>query len=383
MSENTSSKIDVINGLRGLSILGVLYHHSLAYYTPPGWRGIEAGGLSLSPIPFLANGWMSVNLFFLLSGFVLYLPYAQGARRLETRSDLAAFYKRRWLRLMPLFYFCLAVSWIFFYHPHPVQPRDWLDLLILGSTGFVFSERLFFPPCNWVLWSLGVEIWFSLVFPLLVVAVKRIGWWRLLTGVCLLALGVRFWGTWADPNPRLSPYLNYIKDSLAGRLDDFAVGMLLAFLFLRAGKAVTLGRRYSRVLVMAGFLICVAASVMWDNIVLGRISWIVKPFTNLVLDAGLGLLLWGALGLPPGLWRGLLECRPLQVVGMMCYSLYVWHMIVIYRVVAQPAYFDAVHMITSLVLLLIVAGLTYRYIEFGHVRDWRGLFLWPRPARSS
>ncbi len=62
-----------INGLRGIAILAVVWHHlSFALVpTPPHLWGMPTE-------PVLWNGWMGVNLFFILSGFVLYLPYAMG-----------------------------------------------------------------------------------------------------------------------------------------------------------------------------------------------------------------------------------------------------------------------------------------------------------------
>src|SRR6266436_3965033 len=54
--------------------------------------------------PLLTNGSTGVNLFFVLSGFVLSLPFAAGDRPLGTTRDWLSFYRRRALRLMPLFY---------------------------------------------------------------------------------------------------------------------------------------------------------------------------------------------------------------------------------------------------------------------------------------
>jgi peptidoglycan/LPS O-acetylase OafA/YrhL len=50
-----------------------------------------------------------VNLFFILSGFVLFLPYAAGQRVMASWADVRHFYGRRFLRLMPLYYFAAVV----------------------------------------------------------------------------------------------------------------------------------------------------------------------------------------------------------------------------------------------------------------------------------
>ena len=52
------------------------------------------------PLFFLSYGWIGVQLFFVLSGFVLYLPFARGRAKLETGADWKKFYLRRAARLL-------------------------------------------------------------------------------------------------------------------------------------------------------------------------------------------------------------------------------------------------------------------------------------------
>src|ERR1700689_3768513 len=94
-------KLEVINGLRGFAILAVIWHHLFGLYFKPGSSvalEIARGGGS-----FLSYGWIGVPLFFVLSGFVLYLPYAEGGAKLATGADALNFYRRRAERLLPLY----------------------------------------------------------------------------------------------------------------------------------------------------------------------------------------------------------------------------------------------------------------------------------------
>ena len=103
-------RIGFTNGLRGLSILAVIYHHMFAERTPAGTGAIRVGGLTLLPYAPLANGFLGVNLFFILSGFVLYLPYASGRRTMARGEDYRRFYVHRFQRIMPLYYLFVAVA---------------------------------------------------------------------------------------------------------------------------------------------------------------------------------------------------------------------------------------------------------------------------------
>src|SRR5882672_2655909 len=77
------SKIGALNGLRGIAIaMIVLYHLFIPYTARNPLRPGEIDGEGLFAA-FINDGWLSVNIFFVLSGFVLYLPYRTGRRAME------------------------------------------------------------------------------------------------------------------------------------------------------------------------------------------------------------------------------------------------------------------------------------------------------------
>src|SRR5580700_65219 len=97
-------QLAAISGLRGVAIALVIFYHVLAGGVTPQALNVSLFGVTLSLSPFLTNGWTGVNLFFVLSGFVLFLPYAQHRRSMATLGDRLRFYRRRAWRLLPLFY---------------------------------------------------------------------------------------------------------------------------------------------------------------------------------------------------------------------------------------------------------------------------------------
>jgi peptidoglycan/LPS O-acetylase OafA/YrhL len=136
--QNRHKKIGVINGLRGLAIIAVIYQHLLARFTPHGWHAFEIGSFNLSLYSFLSNGWLGVNLFFFLSGFVLYLPYSAGQRTMGSMVDVWSFYKHRWVRLMPLYYLNLLIALVF------VPPPPWYQSYFHSRIAYGYSHLHFF-----------------------------------------------------------------------------------------------------------------------------------------------------------------------------------------------------------------------------------------------
>ncbi len=363
-------RLGVVNGLRGVAILAVVWHHLASLR--PGWEDTWFLG---DPIPWGApatNGWLGVNLFFVLSGFVLYLPYAQGSRALATARDAGEFYVRRAKRLLPLYYvsgaIILAIA-LAKVAARIVMPSG-EELVLVATITFIFTKQSYAPRLNWPLWSLAIEVWFSVLFPLLVLAAKRVGIVRVLLVVVLVALSTRVVGVAFPIFEGATPYLNPVKDSVLGRLDDFAVGMLLAELFVRQSPMLS-AERAGRLVALA-VLLAWAGSVLWDLHALGRLSRPTVPFYNLVIDAAAFCATAAALG-SRGLYARVLRSAVLQVPGKMCFSIYVWHGVLLRAFV--PLEPRAVHYVAYLGALVVVSALSYRFVEFRHVRDARSLFL--------
>ncbi len=371
-------RLAVINGLRGVAILAVVGHHMFHRHLPDGLPGVVVFGLPVSVDALIQAGWLGVDLFFVLSGFVLFLPYCRGTRTLGGLADARAFWRRRFLRLMPLHWLCLAVALVFVLRGDPATIAFWTDALLLATGAFTFTERLFFPLQNFVLWSLGVEIVFSLVFPGLVWLERRLGMGKLLLATLALSLAVRVLGD--DPRYAAGPLevLNPGKDNLFGRLDQFVAGMALAAVWVRRGP---LGPAAARAACTAGVLLVLLVAFAWAGIRSELLPRAVVPFTNDVLIAGMAALGYGLLSVDRGLWHRVFTLGPLQVAGMMCYSLYLWHTMVLRKVpfvandqVSPP------HLVAAVLLMLVLSALTYRYVEFRNVDDARTLF---RGARST
>ena len=362
-------RIGVINGFRGFAILAVIYHHLFSRLTPPGYGSIEIGGLTLLPFSPLANGWLGVNLFFVLSGFVLFAPYHANLRPMDTIGDVATFYRKRARRLLPLYFLVSLFGFIFVLQP---PERTLSAFFLMATTTFPFTKGTFFPLYNGTLWSIGVEIWLSIAFPLLLLAYRRVGMWRVLVGTLILSMAVRIIGN--DPEFYVKiPVLNFVKDSFLGRLDDLVLGMVIVCLYHRF-KDYQVWEGWLFLCFLGGLAFLLATSSLWDYIQLEQVTRNVAPLPNTLFHCGCVLTLLSVLLTKNTVARFIFANPVIQLLGMMCYSLYVWHVWLIGRMAGPPM--DQIFVFA--ILFPAITTLTYRYVEFGHVKETKMLFSAPR-----
>lgn len=372
MPAPTSGRIEAINGLRAVAIAGVVYHHLYWGITYPGFVSFGDGrGVELRPLAVLSNGWLGVNLFFVLSGFVLYASFG----RLEASSAssdwlgvVGRFYARRAVRLLPLYYLVLFVLVLLRTGRDPLSASFLEEALLLSTFTFVFSERHFMPEQNYVLWSLGVEVWASVALPWLLLVARRVGFERVLAATLVLCLVVRFLSCIDGPSPT-NLYLGYVKDGVFGRLDDFMVGAWVARRIETQRVAPGGGR--PRALLALGLVVFAGACWLWDELWLKEVPYLLAAVANNVVQLAIALCLFGLLG-GGGLATRALSVRPLQVIGMMCYSIYVWHAPALGALV--PSHRDLPHVAFYLGAVLSLSALTYAFVEFPR-HDARRLFL--------
>ena len=186
--------IPFLDHLRGLAILLVfLFHGFLLGYanaTPPAWSNFlpfvagHPGRWLLFP---LASGWVGVAIFFVISGFCIHLSHVRSRDR-----SWRVYFLRRFFRIYPpyllallFFAFILPVSRLAFQAPH--VPRD----LVVFLTHLTLTHN-FVPASiiriNGAFWSIAVEVQLYLIYPLLLVLVRRVGWNAFL--ILALVLGV-------------------------------------------------------------------------------------------------------------------------------------------------------------------------------------------------
>lgn len=215
-SQRGAARIPELDGLRGIAILLVLVFH----FTP------TAGPLTFFA-PAFQFGWIGVDLFFVLSGYLITGILLDSAGH---RSYYRNFIARRTLRIFPLYYVCLTLICILSAYPGPVRWREflttgggWWYVAYVGNVKAAMEGHWPNVALLTPLWSLQVEEQFYLSYPFLVSAVNRRTLAKILIGAIAMALLFRIVITVAIPNSLLWTYT-----LMPCRMDSLAMGGLIA-----------------------------------------------------------------------------------------------------------------------------------------------------------
>jgi peptidoglycan/LPS O-acetylase OafA/YrhL len=345
-----------VEGLRAVAVaLVVLYH---------------AG------VPGLPAGFIGVDVFFVVSGFVITRLLVREFSN-TGRISLRSFFARRARRILPAAVLVTGVTVMASYlllgpisAAFTAQDAEWTSLysgnfrFALAGTSYLDSQR---PPSPLQhMWSLGVEEQFYLVWPILLVlaalgakAVRnmRIRATIVLVAVCVAsfawsAVETQLNGTWAFFSPL----------TRAGELGVGALTAVVTFGLRRSHSAVALG------LAVAGLCGIIGSAVLFTP----QTPW---PGTAvLVPSLGTALVVLGGCLDDRGPVRRLLGVAPLRWVGSRSYSIYLWHWPVL---IIAAEYFEVERLPLSwslplIALSLALAEISYRLVE-NPIRSWTWL----------
>jgi peptidoglycan/LPS O-acetylase OafA/YrhL len=214
-------RIATIDGLRGIAIAAVVWFH--LWQISWTWAVVPYTNISLQPIA--DAGFLGVALFFFISGFVIMLPYAQAHLAGTRPPSWRHFFGRRALKIVPSYVLAIAVMLALGAETYATSADAIKDVafhLLFVHDWFAATNTTI----DGVMWSLGVEIQFYVLFPLLVLAFVRR---PLLTTAALFAVA-NGWRVWC----MLSDHYYYEQRlaQLPGYIDFFAAGMLGAFAYV-------------------------------------------------------------------------------------------------------------------------------------------------------
>jgi peptidoglycan/LPS O-acetylase OafA/YrhL len=271
---------------------------------------------------------LGMPLFFVLSGFLIFRPFAAALIDGRDRPDVRKYAIRRAARILPAYWVAILIpaallAWLDHGQARPVEQ---LPIFLLFAQNYVDATSQGLNPPTW---TIVVEVSFYVAVPIVAVllgwAMSRLSGSRArrttLAVVCigLLLVGAYVLGQCAINGPNHSP----LKDSLLGRLNSFAAGMLVAVLVHdRTSRPGT-----------AHALVAGGTALLLSEAVVRGYSLLDPTLRDVIVDTpasvGVAMIIGGfALARIPG--EVVLARGPLQWYGKLSYGLYLWHFPVIY-----------------------------------------------------
>jgi peptidoglycan/LPS O-acetylase OafA/YrhL len=374
--ENGPREMRALDGLRAVAALSIVLFHVMLFlqleYQP--WSQVINHGWY-----YLSTG---VHLFFVLSGFLLFLPYVRALLDGEKLPSARRFYRRRALRILPAYLVCLAamVALTYIVRQRPFSFGDVATHAVLIHDAFPQYNRDYDGP----FWTMAVEAQFYVLLPLMALVVAwvchgRRSPWRIAGGILLViagALTIRLIDTQLMASlPANSGFADSPQGvivlatmGMQGKyLEVFAVGMFCALLYVLTIERRTLPDQRVRqlgLLMLAGALICMAIAIpkvdmaglmvspgaQWGADVIGYPLLVGLGFGGLVLA-----ILWC------GRWlRMPFEFAPMRTIGLFSYSLYLWHLPIIH---GDVPIFKGVSLFIVVPAAFLIAYLSYQFVE--------------------
>jgi peptidoglycan/LPS O-acetylase OafA/YrhL len=327
-----------IDGLRAVAVLGVIVHHA----TPTVLRG----------------GFAGVDVFFVISGFLITSILL---RDIDAGTfSFAKFYERRVRRLVPnlalLLVVCTGIAWFV------LLPGDFQNYSKSLFNTTIFTSNMFFWRDSWYFaapsqtkpllhtWSLAIEEQYYLLFPVMMWTLKRYLPKRL-AAVCVVGFVASLTlSIWAVRNTPAAAF--YLLPSRAWELLLGSVLVVGVLPELHSG-------RMRELLAAAGLLAIAAAMLLFDTS---------TPFPGIAAAMpclGAALVLYAGVGPYTTVTARVLSAAPLAFVGVISYSLYLWH----WPLLAFAKYYFLSSLTATIAAVVVALSILLAYVAWRFVEQ--------------
>jgi peptidoglycan/LPS O-acetylase OafA/YrhL len=346
--------VPALTGLRGVAAAAVMALHLWIFSGRP-----ELNLLGYPVHAFAACGFIGVDLFFVLSAFLLSQPFLAAAAGQRAWPRLPAYFKRRVLRVVPAYWVQIALLFPIGWFVTGAPPFDLRTALLYMF--FLQHLVVHVGSINPVYWSLPVEWWFYFCLPAMAWLFARARWFWLLALFLVLGVGFRAWLWGAHIQQHWLEYGSIML--LRARIDQFFMGVLAAWAHMHVER----GSRARTVAAAVGALVLVALLpslvARGDLFVRADFPYLLVHYT--VIGAAMALVVFGAAGTQR--WsQVVLGNRAIVWLGTISYSVYLWHSPVfdwIGDLGAWTAFGKPGAAAISVATTLLVAWVSYRFIE--------------------
>jgi peptidoglycan/LPS O-acetylase OafA/YrhL len=336
-----------LNGLRAIAVFLVIFFH---WDFPP-------STITLFLKKWLPDGVFGVNLFFVLSGFlisaILLIEKEKAtAIRLQNKKIILNFYIRRFLRIFPIYYLTL---FILYFTSLPDFHKNFIYYLTYTENFNVYFKGSWDSFCH--TWSLAVEEQFYLIWPFIIIFTKKNKLKYVLFFFILLGPAFSIFQT-LFLKPRLNAFV--LPPSC---FDAFAIGALIAYYYtLNELKTI---KKWIKILLPFSVLLFIYWKLAPTG---GHFQYFKRPSESIIAS---GLILFCTSNSYSILRNKLLENRVMYQLGLVSYGIYLFHYSIPYFYsktktslnISFGKYDIGIDLLIMLFLVLTLAFFSYYFIE--------------------
>lgn len=309
LNPNTQNRLYGLDHLRALAIFLVFfYHYPILFSGKPEWLQNAA-----------QFGWTGVDLFFVLSGFLISSQLFSQIKRGKDIS-LKNFYIKRFFRILPAYWVIVAIYFGFSgFHEREALPPIWKFLTFTQNFGLNIFDFGTFSHA----WSLCVEEHFYLFLPLILIILqsthlfKKSYWLLIFLFLFGIALRIFIWNNFYLPEK-----IEWYKDiyyPTYNRLDGLLMGVSIAGIYQFRPDIWNKISRYGNHLVVISLLVLTSAYYLCED----QHSFNASIFGFPLVSVGYGLIVLGALCPTSFLYRW--NSKTTTFIAMLSYAIYLSH----------------------------------------------------------
>jgi peptidoglycan/LPS O-acetylase OafA/YrhL len=330
--------LDILTSYRGIASLWVVLYHYGSYF--------EFGFLE----KIITYGYMSVDFFFILSGFILSWVYMDTVSY-QQRNSIFDFYIRRLVRIYPLIlltlivYLSIPILYLLYDRVLPDNKYDiyyFIASILLINNWGVFN----FLAWNIPAWSISTEFFSYLLFPLLLILIKQIKRLNIIVPSTLFFLLI-FWliNFYSNSN---SIGDNIPKIGLFRCVNEFILGML-CYLITKTYRIYN-GKHTVTILLFSSFIFFLPILLQTHSLTI-----ITTPIGSIGI-------IYGTLSTSDGV-RNVLTCKPIYLLGLISYSIYIFHYLFLDLFKLMFSELESLNNIVNLIIYLLFLFI-FSYFSF-------------------
>jgi len=352
-----SSRIYGLDVLRAIAIILVVISHS---------KPIIFGFLSHEYEIYLRHlGLFGVEIFFILSGFLIgNILIDEILNQNFTLKVLHNFWIKRWFRTLPLYVFFLLVNLVLYFYLHKELKIEFLSFFFFFQNFSHAPIASFMPEA----WSLSVEEWFYIITPIVFYAsIKifspkypkdKIIFYSIISLLFIITIN-----RWIQIEQHNLEFGEMVRKVVIFRLDALLYGVLLAYIFKKHHDFL---QKYKNIFFIVGmFIFCYFYFSLMNGLAL---THAIKAFFFTFLDISFGFILIKFYFIKK-------EDSGFSIfsyIALISYSIYLSHLIIIETILRYVSHTTSIKTFNgfflSLIVILLVSSLTYRYIELPFLR---------------